>query len=138
MFEHLRADDATISARQDLAKRVRVALGYAGVRALAGDRLPVEGGALVEVDEASDRAGGVYVRWTPSPEFSKVVRDSLMAGHRDGPVFDLYGSISLSMRNALTEVLRHSGFRVDPVDDAGGEPTILVLGSRSGTQDPLA
>ncbi|WP_127507082.1 hypothetical protein [Actinoplanes solisilvae] len=121
-----------------MAKKVCAALGYAGVRVLAGDRLPVEGGALVEVDAANDEAGGVYVNWEPSPELSKTVRDSLMAGHRHGPVFDLYGSISLSMRNALTEVLRHSGFRVDPVDDAGGEPTILVLGLNSEMQDPLA
>ncbi|MET7399426.1 hypothetical protein ABZS66_38685 [Dactylosporangium sp. NPDC005572] len=129
MFEHLRADDAALVGRHALAERVCVALAYAGVRARPGPGAPVEGGAEVEIDAGNDEAGGVYVRWTPSPELSKAVRDSLIAGRTHDPVVDLYGSVSLSMRDALIDVLRHSGFRVLAVNDSGGEPTILVLGS---------
>ena len=129
-FEYLRADEATLAARSDLAERVRTALTYAGVPAFPSTNTAVGGGAEVEIDEAGDEAGGVYVNWTPSPELSKAVRDNWMAGRTNYPVVELFQSISLAMRNALIEVLRHSGFRVLAIDDdAMGPPAIFVLGS---------
>jgi hypothetical protein len=129
-FGYLRADDAALAARRDLAQRVRVTLTYAGVPAFPSDGTPVSAGAEVEIDAANDEAGGVYVTWAPSPELLKAVRDSTMDGRTHDPVVELFLSISLAMRDALMEILRHSGFDVDAVDDyAMGPPRIFVLGS---------
>ncbi|WP_155367990.1 hypothetical protein [Catellatospora vulcania] len=129
-FEHLRADDAVLAARRDLAERVRAALMYAGVPAFPSTGALVSAGAEIEIDAASDEAGGVYVYWAPSGELSKAVRDNWMAGRTNAPVVELFESISLAMRDALIEIVRRSGFRVLAVDDyAMGPPAIFVLGS---------
>ena len=138
-FDYLRAEDAILAARHQLAERVRVALTYAGVPAFPSDGMPVSAGAQVEIDAASDEAGGVYVTWTPSPELSEAVRDSSINGHTDHPTAELFLSITLAMRDALIEILRHSGFRVTTIDDyTMGPPAIFVLGSNDGLTAPTA
>lgn len=107
-----------------------MSLMYAGVTAFLSADTPVSPGAEVEIDAANDEAGGVYVYWRPSTELSQAVHDNWMDGRTHDPVVEIFHSISLAMRDALIEILRHSGFRVLAIDDyAMGPPAIFVLGS---------
>jgi hypothetical protein len=129
MFEELRADDVTLAVRHKLADRVRTALKYAGVPTYPSGTTQVRSAAGVEVDGGNDEAGGVYVTWEPSSELVQAVIDSYTAGRTDGPINETYFAITLAMRNALVQILRHSGFRVLAIDDyAVGPPRVFVIG----------
>jgi hypothetical protein len=139
MFEHLRADDATLAARSNLAHQVKAALTYAGLPARSNGAELVRSAAEVEVDVGNDEAGGVWVRWVPSSGLVEAVIDSNRASRTDGPVSESYFTITLAMRNAILQILRHSGFQAYSIDDyAMGPPVIQVLVSNSEAGGDLA
>jgi hypothetical protein len=129
MFEHFRADDATLAARHNLADRVIATLAYAGLPARSNGVDPVRSAVEVEVDISKDAVAVVSIRWVPSSELVEGVIDSYRAGRTDGPANESFSAISLFMRDALLHILQHSGFHVRPFDDSAmGPPSISVLG----------
>lgn len=129
MFEHLRADDATLAARHNLADRVSAALAYAGLPARSSGLDLVRSAVEVDVDILKDAVAVVCIRWVPSSELVEGVIESYRAGRTDGSVNESYSAITLFMRDALLQILQHSGFHVRPIDDyAMGPPAIAVLG----------
>ncbi len=107
----------------------RLRLGAAVVDALAaaglsahlvgpGDSL-VEwvAGAVVEIDQFDDEAGGVFVDWNASHELVERFEAPLLAHEFDHPDIRLNAKISEVMRAAMGAILSASGFEVAEEDD---------------------
>lgn len=112
-----RVDDEGVAQLLDLADKARTALLRAGLPvSLTSDNSDAPG-ALIEVDEGADEAGGVFITWSLSPEFTAEVSGFLLSGEITHPSIQLSGEIKAAMIDSILKMLNSSGLSAALSDD---------------------
>ena len=117
MVQFERVDDEGVAQLLDLADKARTALLRAGLPvSLTSDNSDAPG-ALIEVDEGADEAGGVFITWSLSPEFTAEVSGFLLSGEITHPSIQLSGEIKAAMIDSILKMLNSSGLSAALSDD---------------------
>lgn len=103
----VRVSDDEARGRRRTAARVAQELQRAG---LPVARDSESAGAVIEVDQGADDAGGVYVTWNPSADLATAAAAAVGRGDVDDPRIEHAGHVSLVMRRAVVELLAAAGF----------------------------
>ena len=128
MFDSFRAPEHVLTKRREIAGDVYVALKYAGIPAYLMTEPLGPAGAEVEVDEANDEAGGVFINWRASPDLLQEVAEKTQSGQANAREVKLAESISRHRRDVMVQILKEFGFSVVPFDDGIRLPAVQVLG----------
>ena len=128
MFDSFRASEYVLDKRREIASDACVVLKYAGIPAYLMTEPSGPAGAEVEVDEANDEAGGVFVNWRASPDLQQEVAEKAKSGQADAREVKLAESISRHVRDVMIQIIKEFGFSVIPFDDGIRLPAVQVLG----------
>ena len=131
MFDSFRASEVVLAERRQIAADACEVLKYAGIPAYLRTEPLGPAGAEVEVDEANDEAGGVFINWRPSPDLLREVAERTENGQVDAKEIKIAVSISRHIRDAMVGILEEFGFSAIPLDDDSLRlPAIQILRGR--------
>jgi hypothetical protein len=115
MFERVSGDD--LADMGALAQRVRNELAAAGLPVLPGIDPVLAGGAVVEVDDGADIAGGVFAGWSASPRLRECTSRAFGVRLLDDPLLRHSSQVGAAMMQAMAAILTSAGFTVKDAND---------------------
>ncbi|WNI29224.1 hypothetical protein [Streptomyces sp. ITFR-6] len=129
MFRIIKASEAEIAERTDLAGKVTQALIATGFTVHQDmDQPAVALGALVGVDPADDSGGGVFVQWLIDPSLSRAAAESAQKGEIQSQAFRHFSFVTEHMYATLIAILGSAGFQAVDADDDVSPYLIRVEG----------
>lgn len=112
-----RASDEEVARLINVANKTRSTLLKAGIPVILAGTDADAPGALIEVDEGADKAGGVFITWSLSPEFTAEVSSFLINGELTHPSIHESGKIKVVMIDAIIEILNAFGLTATLSED---------------------
>lgn len=115
MFERISGDE--LAGIEALARRVRNELAAAGLPVVSDVDPVLAGGAMVEVDDGADMAGGVFAGWSASPRLRECTSRAFGLRMLDDPLLRHSSQIAAAMMQAMGAILTSAGFTVEEAND---------------------